>query len=65
MQKIYALLGADQNYLINQTQGVPMIYTNLKRAKEAKDMCNNLFSSPLKQEQIPVRVVELMIKEIV
>jgi hypothetical protein len=46
-------------------QGVPMIYTSIKKAKEAKEMCNNLFGSPLKQEQIPVRVVELMIKEIV
>jgi hypothetical protein len=65
MQRIYALLGADQRYLINQMQGVPMIYTSVKKAKEAKEMCNNLFGSPLKQEQIPVRVVELMIKEIV
>jgi hypothetical protein len=65
MQTMYALLGADQKYVINQLQGVPLVYVNLKTAKDAKEMCNNLFGSPLKQEQIPVRLVELMIKEIV
>jgi hypothetical protein len=65
MVKMYALLGADQHYVINQIQNVPMVYTSLKQAKQAKETCNNLFGSPLRQEQIPVRVVELMIKEIV